>query len=390
MSLPPKRLPSIDVFRSITMFFMIFVNDLSGVKDVPVWIDHADAHADALGFADTIFPAFLFIVGLSIPLAINNKIAKGTPRKDIIKYILQRAFALLLMGFFHVNMENYDKHNWMPLSIYGIIVTLAFFLIWLDYKPTFNKNVKQGLIALGYFMLLVMFFIYKGTPEEEQTYTGMQPRWWGILGIIGWSYLIASLVYLFCKENLKIVCWYLIGFVLLDVVLHAGFTKFKFWIITDGSSTALVLAGVVVSILYGRYQRSAKAKLYIPVICGVSFIGIGLILRPYTGGISKIYSTPSWVLICCGVSIIVFSMLVYLVDVRGKQNWFRIIKPAGTSTLTCYLIPYLLFFTMLWADFEYPDALNFGTGGILRSFGLSFAIILFVGLLERVRLRLKI
>eukprot|EP01039_Chlorochromonas_danica_P022145 gene22145-27503_t len=69
--LQPKRLVSIDVFRAVNMFFMIFVNDLSGVKQVPEWIDHVKANTDGMHFADTIFPLFLFIAGLSVPLAIG-------------------------------------------------------------------------------------------------------------------------------------------------------------------------------------------------------------------------------------------------------------------------------------------------------------------------------
>ena len=64
-----RRLASIDAFRAITMFFMIFVNDLVFDFRVPDWLEHAREGEDRLGFADTIFPAFLFIVGCSIPLA---------------------------------------------------------------------------------------------------------------------------------------------------------------------------------------------------------------------------------------------------------------------------------------------------------------------------------
>jgi heparan-alpha-glucosaminide N-acetyltransferase len=73
----PVRLHSIDVFRAVTMFLMIFVNDVDAVTNIPEWIKHVDAHTDGLGFADTIFPAFLFIVGLSLPFAIRNRINKG-------------------------------------------------------------------------------------------------------------------------------------------------------------------------------------------------------------------------------------------------------------------------------------------------------------------------
>src|ERR1700760_3258163 len=104
-----KRLLSIDAFRALNMLCMIFINDLSGVKGIPYWMDHARRMEDRMGFADTIFPAFLFIVGLSIPLAIDRKMNKGESVGSISMSIIVRAFALLVMGFFHVNLESYSN-----------------------------------------------------------------------------------------------------------------------------------------------------------------------------------------------------------------------------------------------------------------------------------------
>src|SRR6187402_2941534 len=100
----PNRLLSIDVFRAITMLLMIFVNDVSSVKNVPEWIEHVSGKADGMGFADTIFPTFLIIVGLSLPFAIKNKMKKGESFMSIGGYILLRSAALIIMGFFHVNL----------------------------------------------------------------------------------------------------------------------------------------------------------------------------------------------------------------------------------------------------------------------------------------------
>src|ERR1039457_4878392 len=105
----PKRLLSIDVFRAINMFFMIFVNDLSNVRNVPAWIDHVKDNEDGMHFADAIFPLFLFIAGLSIPLAIGRRLDKGNSFGAIAGYILLRSFALIIMGFFYVNMEEYNS-----------------------------------------------------------------------------------------------------------------------------------------------------------------------------------------------------------------------------------------------------------------------------------------
>src|SRR5258707_15557759 len=106
--LPSRRLASIDTFRALTMFLMIFVNDLVLVKDVPAWLEHAGETEDRLGLADIVFPAFLFIVGLSIPFAIGGRIAKGFSRSSTLMHILQRSLALLVMGFHVVNYENYN------------------------------------------------------------------------------------------------------------------------------------------------------------------------------------------------------------------------------------------------------------------------------------------
>ena len=45
------------------MFFMLWVNSFWSLSDVPHWLCHAEAGEDMLGFSDTIFPAFLFIMG---------------------------------------------------------------------------------------------------------------------------------------------------------------------------------------------------------------------------------------------------------------------------------------------------------------------------------------
>jgi predicted acyltransferase len=386
----PKRLHSIDIFRAVTMLLMIFVNDASSLKNIPAWIDHVPANADGLGFADTVFPAFLFIVGLSIPFAISNRIKKGDTFFNVALYILTRSAALLVMGFFHVNSEDYSTAALLPRAVWIILITIGFFMIWLDYSPSISNIKKYSLVGGGVILLIAMALLYKG--GDALAPHGMQPSWWGILGIIGWAYLVCAFLFLFTngKLSLLIVTW--IIFTAINIAAHTGLLPFKIWIIGDASSASLVMGGIVITGIYQTLAGKRKDLLLWSLLtaCGVILIVAGFLIRPYAGGISKIYATPAWVFICSGISVLVFELMIWLVDINKKQQWFSFIRPAGTSTLTCYLLPYLLYSLLNLLHFQYPVFLSEGILGLIRSFAVAFLIIWLTGILERYRLRLKI
>jgi predicted acyltransferase len=387
----PKRLLSIDVLRALTMFLMIFVNDASGVKHIPQWIDHAAEDADAMGFADTIFPAFLFILGLSLPFAINNRIKKGESLSSILIYILTRSAALLIMGFYHVNLERYNSAAAIiPKAAWALIITVAFFFIWLDYPATMKKASKYALMGLGIALLIAMAVIYKGGKVDHVTW--MRTSWWGILGIIGWSYLVCASIYLVCRGRLSVLIIALLVFICINIAEHTGILTEKLWVIGNASAVTLTMGGIIISRLYSQWVERGKARL-IPVIfiiTGILLIAAGLLIRPYAEGISKDRSTPAWVFICAGITILMFQLFIYIVDMRGKKNFLQFIRPAGTSTLTCYLMPYFQVFLMELFCLKFPYLLRNGIGGLLRSFAVSLILIWLVGLMEKKYLRLKI
>lgn len=390
----PRRLQSIDVFRAITMFFMIFVNDVDSITHIPDWIKHVDADADGLGFADTIFPAFLFIVGLSVPFALHKRIQSGERHSSIALHILIRSLSLIVMGFFHVNLENYSTEALLPKAVWEIVITVSFFLIWLDYKPGTGKRKTLLLQGLGIAMLLLMAVLYKG--EHNNVMVWMRPQWWGILGLIGWAYLTCALIYLFCKGNFKILVTAYIFFLLYTIanqtqVLDGLSYILRYcWLLNGGSEVAFIMSGIIISVLYRQSVAAGSNRFFLQLLTAADLmLAFGFIIRPL-GGISKIQGTPAWVGICTGISIALFVLLIFLVDVKGKANWFGCIKPAGTSTLTCYLVPYLLYSIMILLNIQYPHFLNQGIGGILRSFAISFIVIFITAFLEKRNLRLKI
>jgi heparan-alpha-glucosaminide N-acetyltransferase len=71
------RVTSIDIFRGLTMALMIFVNELSSIKGLPWWNYHMPENANGMTYVDMVFPAFLFILGMSVPLAVEQRLKKG-------------------------------------------------------------------------------------------------------------------------------------------------------------------------------------------------------------------------------------------------------------------------------------------------------------------------
>ena len=115
----------------------------------------------------------------------------------------------------------------------------------------------------------------------------------------------------------------------------------------------------------------------------------GLYTRTFWG-ISKIRATPAWVLICSAITIAVFILIYWLADLKEKAKWFDIIKPAGTNTLLCYLLPYFAYVLMGMAHVHLPVDLLTGGLGLLKSFLFALLIIVVAGFLGKKGLRLRL
>src|SRR5207237_7659758 len=87
----PPRVYSVDALRGFVMFTMLFVNDVAGVRHAPWWMKHYHPEtANGMTFVDLVFPAFLFIVGLSIPLAFASRLRRGEPMWKLVLHVLAR------------------------------------------------------------------------------------------------------------------------------------------------------------------------------------------------------------------------------------------------------------------------------------------------------------
>src|SRR5262245_48599550 len=83
------RLKSIDVFRGATIAAMILVNAQFSHEDSYRQLKHAAW--DGWTFADTIFPCFLFIVGVSLTLSTASRTARGEDRTRLLRHAVRRS-----------------------------------------------------------------------------------------------------------------------------------------------------------------------------------------------------------------------------------------------------------------------------------------------------------
>lgn len=377
-----NRIFSIDVFRAITMLLMIFVNDFWSLKGIPDWLQHAEANEDFLGFSDIIFPCFLFIVGMAIPYAIRNRIEKGDSHLRILLHIVLRSFALIVMGFFSMNISELNiTSSGLSKQWFQVLMIIAFFLIWNLYPKVtdWKKYLFVGLQVLGALILVVLAWFSK----EE-----LSPKWWGILGLIGWTYLISAPIYLFLRKSSSFLIGVWLLFTLLNIADHAKW--FHTIIPGGGAFQGFAFAGIAASLLLDRAttpEKRAQLPLYY-IGAGILLIVGGFILRNFFI-ISKIQATPTWVFLCNGISFGFMALIYFVVDLKGKAHWFSLIKTAGTSTLTCYQIPYVYYIVAAHA-FTLPVFLKTEAIGLVKSFVYALIIIGITALLGKLKIKLKI
>jgi heparan-alpha-glucosaminide N-acetyltransferase len=387
-----KRILSIDVLRGITILVMIFVNELAGVRDVPAWMKHMPGDADAMSFVDVVFPAFLFIVGMAIPFAINRRLESGDSRFQVQLHILFRTLGLLVLGFFLVNTEGgYDeKAMGISINLWALLFFAAAILVWKQYR-TSNKMVVYILRGIGFLALIALAVIYRGENGEHIT-----PRWWGILGLIGWAYLYSCILYQLLLGNKYLlalmiaicVAFYAIGAVVQQSALLHWISAQK----GNAAHTSIVLCGVVVTLIF--FDKGKEAPDRIRFLSGFIFTTMlfvaGYFLRPWFK-ISKIHATPTWCLYSAGFCTLLFMFLYWLIDKKGIQKWTHFFKPAATNPLLTYIIPDIIYFlTALLGISLFPDHLRYGWPGTLWSAFFAIAVMGLVIVLNKMKLKLQL
>jgi len=348
-----NRILSIDIMRGLTLVLMLFVNDLY-MPGVPAWLGHRAANFDGMGLADWVFPGFLFMVGMAIPYSIGKRISEKQETNKIARHIIIRTVSLLIIGVLMLNSGRVNPElTGVGKNLWALLMYTGVFLTWNNYKEN-DKNffTITGLRLAGIAMLVFLVFKFKSGEIENDG--SLITGWWGILGLIGWGYLVAAFVYLASPDNiLNTVVAFLFFLAMnilekLDLLYYLNPVKPVLGVIIEGNVPLIVISGMITALILKKYSGSDSMKtIVIIVTIGILSIMAGFILRKWFI-ISKIQATPSWGLICNGISMMLFAVLYWIIDIKKHSSWTFLLKPAGENSLTTYLAPDILYY-LIWS-----------------------------------------
>jgi heparan-alpha-glucosaminide N-acetyltransferase len=354
------RIQSIDIFRGITLAVMIFVNDLDGTKHLPWWTFHAKANWDVMTYVDMVFPTFLFLVGMSLPIAIQARLRRNPSLPALWGHVFVRSASLVILGLILANGSFADPHLmvigphlWEFLGVLGASMFLSVYPGKAG-SPAWHKALRLA----GALLVVAMYALFRRTGQDGQVHwiDGSYPE---ILGLIGYAYFAVCLLYIPFRRWLIAPLLWFVALVAFNAVTTARFLAIAaphsataaYWLYRvsglrdyewpwgNGSSASLIMAGVVTTVIFMQARRfgTFRQKLVPALSFAAAALAAGYLLQPL--GISKIRATPTWCLYTIAFSVTAFALLYWLCDVRKKTGWAFAFQPAGSNTLTTYLLP---------------------------------------------------
>jgi len=347
-----NRVSSIDIMRGLTLFLMLFVNDLN-MRTAPAWLGHMEADFDGMGLADWVFPGFLFMVGMSIPFALSKRFSRGDSLYDISRHIIIRTLSLLIIGVLMLNTGRVNPElTGIGKNLWALLMYVAVFLFWNDYPNKDSRFFTVTTLKLIGIAILV-FLVLKFRSGQPQNNGSLITGWWGILGLIGWGYLVAAFTYVLCRNLIFRTVLITLFFLALNILSGLSLLEFLnpvkpfLGVIIEGNTPFLVLTGLVGGLIIRNLTEKEYRKiLFLFAGIGVFYLAAGFALRNWFI-ISKIKATPSWGLICSGISSLLFALLYWITDVKNKTSWAAFLKPAGENSLTTYLAPDIVYY-IIW------------------------------------------
>jgi predicted acyltransferase len=318
-----QRLLSLDTLRGFDMFWLIgggaLIEALS--KCFPAaWLQvlaRQMEHVNWAGFhfEDLIFPLFMFISGVTIPLAVLSKLEKGSSRKDVILKNARRMIILIALGIIYngVLRNGFSTARYTSiLAQIGISYFIASLII------IYSKSVRSQLIWLA--GLLTAYSVVQLLIPVPGAGAGVLTPTDCINSFIDRLLLPGRLAY---DANAEMA----VGNGVFDAL----------GILSTISSVGMTLMGYFAGRILLRNDSAPQKKVLALISAGAGLIVFALILSPFYPVIKKCWTT-TYNLLSGGISFILLAMFYYVIDVRGYRNWTLFFRVIGVNSIFSYLL----------------------------------------------------
>ncbi len=310
-----KRFTSIDIFRGLTIAFMIMVNTPGTWRHIYAPLEHAPWHG--LTATDLVFPFFLFIVGTSIVFAYHNKrqyVNHQLYSKIIIRSLKIILIGLILAGFiFHFPFVRDLSHLRLPgvLQRIGLVFLLSA-LLFIRVKNWKWYLMLLILILGGYWYAMTQIKI-----NGEKTSLTPQNNLASVIDrkVLGKNHM--------WKHYEK-----------------TGYVQGNYdpeGLLSTLPAIATTILGIFLGLLLVNPRISPYAKL-------ILFVGIGLILWllgwlwSHSFPLNKRLWTSSYVLYTGGLAYLFFAVIYFIVDILNYQRWGNIFKYLGMNAIAIFTL----------------------------------------------------
>jgi predicted acyltransferase len=297
-----SRLTSLDAFRGLTVASMILVNN-PGHWEVYTPLEHAPW--SGWTFTDTIFPFFLWIVGVAITLSTAKRVEQGANREKLLVHVLRRSILIFALGLF---LAGFPYFHLSRIRIPGVLPRIAVC-----------------------YLIASLIFLYTRWRTQVAAILVLFASYWLLMVYFSLSCAGTSRYDLNCNFA---------GYV--DGILLTGhmWTRTKFWDPEGVISTLPAIATTLFGVLTGhllRQQFSHKRKVGLLLGIGAGLFVLGQLANVWMP-INKSLWTVSFSLLMAGLASLEFGILYLVIDTSGYRKWATPLVIYGTNAIVVFVL----------------------------------------------------
>jgi predicted acyltransferase len=303
------RLVSLDVFRGITIAGMVLVNNPGTWGAIYSPLKHAEWHGWTP--TDFIFPFFLFIVGIAIPIALGKRMESGSVTRDVYFKIFRRAATIFLLGLFLSGFPFFDLST---LRIPGVLQRIAVCYLVVSLLFLHFDWKKQAII--GAVLLFVYWALMTLVPVPGCEFPNIDDKACNLAAYIDRTVFGANHIWISAK-----------------VYDPEGIL-----------STIPAVSTTIAGVLTGLWLRSKRTDL--EKVGGLFFAGVAAVMIGYVWNgwfpINKPLWTSSYVVFTAGMALLLLAFCYWLIDIKGYKAWAKPFVIFGVNALALFVFSGLL------------------------------------------------